>query len=183
MKTRNTARFHGITILELLIALTAVAFVILISVPGSSMVLEKYRMKKTSDNLVNSINSARYEALRRHSTVRICPSSNGKFCRRDGDWNQGWLVFSDGNGDRIAQEIELLESFEKPNENIRIFADGAVKSSASFNVAGLEGDNEAVNGSFMLCYLGSGEQAKNLFVNEEGWVEITNNDRKGCESV
>jgi type IV fimbrial biogenesis protein FimT len=176
-------RFHGITVLELLIALTAVAFVILITVPGSSMVLEKYRMKKTSDNLVNSINTARYEALRRHSTVRICPSSNGKFCRRDGDWNQGWLVFSDGNGDRIAQEIELLESFDKPNEHIRIFADGAVKSSASFNVSGLERNNEAVNGSFVLCYLGSNAQAKDLFVNEDGWVEISRNDSKGCESV
>lgn len=183
MKSRNTVCFHGMTILELLIALTAVAFVILITVPGSSMILEKYRMKQTSDNLVNSINNARYEALRRHSTVRICPSSNGRFCRRDGDWNQGWLVFSDGNGDRIAQEIELLETIEKPNENIRIFANGAVKTIASFNVSGLEGDNEAVNGSFILCYLGSSARAKDLFVNQDGWVEIARRDSRGCESA
>lgn len=183
MKFKIKAGDHGMTVLELLIALTAVAIVILISVPGSSMLLENYRMKKASDNLVNSINTAKYEALRRHSTVRVCPSSNGKFCRRDADWNQGWLIFSDGNGDGIAQEIEFLESFKAPNESVRITAEGAVRSTASFTVSGLVEDNEAMTGSFMLCYLGSDLQSRNLLISEDGWVQITKNDSKGCDSA
>lgn len=183
MKYSKRTRVLGITVLEVLIALTAVAIVILISVPGSTMVVENYRMKTTSDNLVESIETARYEALRRHSTVRVCPSSNGRFCRRDGDWNQGWLVFSDGNGDKIAQEIELLEFFAGPNENIRIKAEGAVKATASFTVSGLVADQDSSIGSFSLCYLGSRSKTKSVIINEDGWVEIHKNENQGCESA
>ena len=136
MNTRHHRFTAGFTVLEVLILLTVIAIVILVSVPGSTMLLERYRLKSTSNDLSEGLNTAFIEAGRRSSTVRVCPSSNGRFCRRDADWNKGWLVFSDGNGDGLVQEFELLESFKPPHNSIRITARGAVESMASFRTGG-----------------------------------------------
>ena len=39
---------RGLTVVELLIILAAIAIVVMISVPGSTVVLEHYRLKATS---------------------------------------------------------------------------------------------------------------------------------------
>ena len=184
MRHRHPSFPSGITVLEVLIGLTVIAIVILVSVPGSTMLLERYRLKSASGNLADGLNTAFTEAERRSSTVRVCPSSNGRFCRRDGDWTKGWLVFSDGNGDGIVQEFELLDSFEPPNENIRITAGGAVESMASFHIGGLIGDAEAATGTFEICHLGSDAPARTIRIDPEGWVHMSENeDSVGCGSA
>ena len=181
MKLRHRVFLRGITVLEVQIALTVIAIVILVSVPGSTMVLERQRLKSASGNLAQGLNTALIEAGRRSSIVRVCPSSNGRFCRRDGDWSKGWLVFSDGNGDGIVQEIELLETFDPPNENIRVTAKGAVQSQASFHTSGLVGNEESTTGQFDICHLGSNAPTRTILIDEEGWVRLkTNEISAGC---
>ena len=173
----------GMTVLELLIILTALAIVILISVPGASYLLETYRLKQATTQLVDSLNRAQSEAISRASVVRVCPSSDGRFCRRDGDWSQGWLVFSDGNGDGVVHDIELLQSFDAPHESVRILAEGAVVNKASFNASGLVEDNDSQSGEFRICYLGSNSRVKSITVSPDGWVEMTRTGAKGCKSI
>ncbi len=175
-------RHHGLTVVELLIILTAIAIVVLVSVPGSSVVLEHFRLKSASSDLISALNLARGEALVRGSTVRVCPSSNGRFCRRDGDWSQGWLVYTDGNGDHSVQEIELIESFSAPNESIRIFAEGAVQKTASFHVAGLVPEDSSQQGQFHMCHLGSNSKPRVVAIDSEGFVQIIPVRTKGCRS-
>ncbi|MBT8059559.1 MAG: GspH/FimT family pseudopilin [Gammaproteobacteria bacterium] len=183
MKSRHRMFLRGITVLEVLIALTVIAIVILVSVPGSTMVLERHRLKSASGNLSKGLSTALIEAGRRSSIVRVCPSSNGRFCRRDGDWSKGWLVFSDGNGDGIVQDIELLETFQPPNENIRITAKGAVQSMASFHTNGLVGDEASATGRFDICHLGSKAPTRIILIDEEGWVNLRTDDSSaGCGS-
>ena len=79
---------------------------------------------------------AREEAIKRSSTVRVCPSANGRFCRSDGNWDQGWLVYTDGNADGAVQEIELIQAFPAPSEQIHIVAGGGLPPER--NVGGLE---------------------------------------------
>ena len=163
----------GMTVIELLIILAAIAIVVMISVPGSTMVLEHYRLKSTSSDLVGGLNLAKGEALKRNSTVRVCPSSNGRFCRTDGNWNHGWLVYSDGNGDGTVQEIELIEAFPSPGEHVWIMASGAVENIASFTLAGLVPENEYQSGEFHICHKGAEYRAKTISVDQDGWVEAS----------
>lgn len=174
-KTRTTPAHSrkGMTVIELLIILAAIAIVVLISVPGSTMVLEHYRLKSTSSDLVGGLNLAKGEALKRNSTVRVCPSSNGRFCRTDGNWNHGWLVYSDGNADGTVQEIEFIEAFQAPGEQVWIVASGAVESVASFTLAGLVPENEYQSGEFHICHKGAESRAKTVSIDQDGWVEAS----------
>ena len=161
----------GMTLIEVLIILSAIAIVVMISVPGSTMVLEHYRLKSASGDLLSSLNIAREEAIKRSSTVRVCPSANGRFCRSDGNWDQGWLVYTDGNADGAVQEIELIQSFPAPSEHIHIVAGGAVENSASFTVSGLIDQNKYVSGEFHVCHDGIESRAKTIQIDSDGWVQ------------
>lgn len=182
-KKRNQGQnsaLEGMTVVELLIIVAAFAVVILIAVPGSSLVVEHYRLKAASSKLVEGLNLARGEALRRGSTVRVCPSANGRFCRSDGDWAQGWLVYTDGNGDGTVQEIELIQAYEAPNENIRVIAKGAAEEGASFTVAGLMPANASHSAEFILCHLGSDADSRTILIDAEGWVSLVSTTPEAC---
>ena len=170
----------GLTVVELLIILAALAIVILVAVPGTSMVVERLRLKSASAELVSSLNLARTEAVRRGSTVRVCPSSNGRFCRKDGDWDHGWLVYTDGNADGVVQDIELIEAFQGPNEHILISASGAAVTAASFTVSGLVQANDTDHAEFLLCHEGSGARPRRVTIDSEGWVSLSSVDGVAC---
>jgi type IV fimbrial biogenesis protein FimT len=179
-QTNREQPWLGMTVVELLIFVAALAVVILLAVPGSSMLVEHYRLKAASSNLVEGLNLARGEALKRGSTVRVCPSSNGRFCRSDGDWVQGWLVYTDGNGDGVVQDIELIRAFAGPNVNVRIISKGAAESSVSFTVAGLVPANGSDSGEFVLCHAGSERGARTILVDAEGWVSLASDSAAAC---
>ncbi|MBT8040283.1 MAG: hypothetical protein HKO85_07170 [Xanthomonadales bacterium] len=166
-------RQHGLTVIELLIILAAIAIVVMISVPSSSMVLEHYRLKAASSDLASSLNLAKGEALKRNSTVKVCPSSNGRFCRNDGNWNHGWLVYSDGNGDGTVQEIEFIEASKSPSPRVRVVAIGAVHDVAGFTLAGLVPSDGEEQGEFHICHEGLNSRAKVIRVDAEGWIQVS----------
>lgn len=179
---RRDRILEGMTVVELLIIVAALAVVILIAVPGSSMLIENYRLKSASTALVEGLNLARGEALRRGSAVRVCPSSNGRFCRSDGDWTQGWLVYTDGNGDGTVQEIEMIRAFEGPNQNVRVVARGAAENGVSFTIAGMLPDNDSNEAEIVLCHAGSGADSRTILIDAEGWVSLQTTPSGACSA-
>ena len=162
---------QGLTVLEMLIILAAIAVVVLIAVPGSDMLLEKYRLKATYSELLEGLELAKSEAQVRSSTVIMCPSSNGHSCRIDRNWNHGWLVFTDGNGNGTAQDIEFIQAFKAPNQKIRIVASGAVEAAAAFTATGLVEQNGTQAGQFRICLQDSDAPPRIMNVDEDGWVQ------------
>lgn len=156
----------------MLIILAATAIVVMVSVPGSTLLLEKYRLKTTERSLLKSLELAKLEAQHRSSTVIVCPSSNGHSCRRDADWNHGWVVFSDGNGNGTVQDIELIESVTAPHERIVIRAAGATKSRASFTLTGLVSDHDSGTGQFIICMKDSGAAPRLVEIEADGWIKM-----------
>jgi type IV fimbrial biogenesis protein FimT len=178
--TDSKTRSHGLTVVELLIVITAIAIVILLAVPGSSVALEYYRLKSASENLIEGLNLAKGESLIRNSTVKVCPSSNGRFCRSDGNWSDGWLVYSDGNADGTVDEIELIQAYKAPNEHVSITASGAVTTVAAFTIAGLSPDHDSQSGEFRICHSGAKSEQKIISIDAEGWVRMLPSGQKGC---
>ena len=170
-ENKRGERTQGLTVLELLITLAAIGIIVLVAVPGSDILLEKYRLKSASSAMMTGLEMARTEAGARGSTVVLCPSSNGHTCRTDGDWNHGWLVFSDGNGNGTVEDIELIRSFTAPNPKIRINADGAVQKRAAFTTTGLVGNNDAPGGRFQICLRESDAPATLVSIDADGWVQ------------
>lgn len=163
----------GWSVVEMLITITAVSVVLMISAPGINSMVQKYHVNNTSDLLHSSLVTAQTESARRSSTVRVCPSSDGLNCRTDGDWNRGWVVFSDGNANFKPDTIEIIEVFGPPNKNINIFATGAFADRASFNRAGLVQENDASTGSFKVCYdAEDAEFSSSISSDETGIIEV-----------
>jgi len=155
----------------MMIILAAIGVVVLVAVPGSTFLIEKYRMKVASASIITGLELARSEASARSSTVVLCPSSNGHTCRNDSDWSFGWLVFSDANGNGTVEDIELIRAFEAPSQKIHITAGGAVQNRAAFTAAGLNPDNNARFGQFQLCPEEAEKTATLVTVDTDGWVQ------------
>jgi type IV fimbrial biogenesis protein FimT len=162
----------GLTVIEVLIAFSVFAVVLLIAAPNVSSLVQDHYIKNAGSDLFASLSLAKSEAVRRHSTVRLCPSSDGKSCRADGDWNKGWLVFTDGNANGVPDEIELIQAFAPPSRKVRIVASGALMDTASFTVAGLSRNNESDTGSFKVCHANSGSSHREVTVDQDGWAEV-----------
>jgi type IV fimbrial biogenesis protein FimT len=170
----------GFSVIDFMVALAALAIVIMVAVPTASALVEKHRLKSASGNLVSGISIARSESDVRSMVVRLCPSSNGHTCRADGNWNHGWLVYSDGNGDGAAQDIELIKVFEAPDSKIRIIAKGAVESGVSFTTAGLMQNQQTTGGEFLVCLSGSNTAPNRVSVDREGWVSSRPGEDAAC---
>jgi len=178
----NDSQQWGMTAIELLIGLAVAAVVLLVAIPGTSLLIERHQLKSASTDLVNSLYLARSEAQIRASTVRVCPSDDGRSCRSDGDWTHGWLVFSDGNGDGVAQDIELLEAFESPGESIRITASGAAQNSAAFTATGLVREHDAASGRLVLCPVAHSAPSRVIAIDADGWVSMEPGNTHACEN-
>jgi len=168
------------TAIELLMYLAVMGLVILLAVPASSMLVERHRLKSTSGHLVSGLYLAKSEAQARASTVRVCPSEDGISCRPNGDWSSGWVVFSDGNGDGVPQEIEVLDTFQATRDHVHILASGATRDSAAFTATGLVGSDESSRGRFVLCPARLHSDPQVIEIDADGWVSVQLAHEDGC---
>jgi type IV fimbrial biogenesis protein FimT len=176
------SRQRGMTAIELLIGLAVATVVLLVAIPGTSLLIERHRLKSASTDLVSSLYLARSEAQIRASTVKVCPSDDGRSCRSDGDWTRGWLVFSDGNGDDVVQDIELLEAFESPGESVRIMASGAARNRAAFTATGLVREHDAASGRLVVCPVEHSAPSRVIAIDADGWVSMEPGTTRACET-
>jgi type IV fimbrial biogenesis protein FimT len=177
---RRWTKNQGLTVLEMMIVLAAIAVIFAVAVPGTAFLADKYHMQVASASIITGLELARSEASARSSTVVMCPSSNGHTCRKDSDWSLGWLVFSDGNGDGDVQDIELIKAFAAPSQKIHIQADGAVHSRAAFTTTGLNPDNNSESGQFQICPGDPAQTATLVTVDSDGWVQKISTRNAHC---
>ena len=93
-------RSGGCTLVELMVTVAVVAIVSVVAYPNFQSVLRSNRVATASNELVSSLSLARVEALRSPGGAGVCASADGQTCGTD--WNAGWMVWVDtnGNGER-----------------------------------------------------------------------------------
>lgn len=101
---------RGFTLLELLITITVLGLVLGIGVPGFRDLVLNNRQASAVNELVTALQVARSEAITRNiaapMTVSVCASNDGTSC--SGTWADGWIVFTDGNGDGAFASGDLV---------------------------------------------------------------------------
>lgn len=115
MTRRHTT---GFTLLELMVTVTIAAILLALALPSFQSSMRSNRVATATNELLASLALARSEAVRNTRGAGICASADGASCGID--WNSGWLVWTDlnGNGAVDAGENVVRYSQGKPSTAI-----------------------------------------------------------------
>lgn len=104
--------------MELMVTVAIMAIVAAMAYPSFADTLRSNYASTTTNELLGSLALARSEAIRANGFAGICPSATGTSC--GGDWNGGWLVWLNDNGDGIVNPGErvLRYSQAKPKADV-----------------------------------------------------------------
>lgn len=91
--------YQGVTLIELMVAITVLAVLAGIGIPAFSNLMRSSQIAAEANNLVAALTLARSEAMKRGVRVSVCPSNGDPDDGCTDDWGDGYLVFSDDFGD------------------------------------------------------------------------------------
>ena len=97
---------RGFTLIELMVALAVLSTLMVVGVPAFQTFVQNNRQTSEQNSLVLSLLSGRSEAVKANVPVVICTSKDGATCRDCdsnpgptdadcGNWEDGWIVFTD----------------------------------------------------------------------------------------
>jgi len=90
---------RGFTLLELIIIIGILGMTMAFAAPGLSTMIKNNRILSDANDFVAALQFAKGEAASRTNWVTMCKkNAAGTACVAGGDWQQGWIVFSDING-------------------------------------------------------------------------------------
>lgn len=76
-KSGACARARGFTLVELMITVAIAAILLVIAVPSFNHIINANRLTTTANILVNALNTARMEAIKRNASVQFCGNTTG----------------------------------------------------------------------------------------------------------
>ena len=156
-------KYHGFTLLELLLTIAIVAILGAISIPYLHDIATQHRRIVEQKRLVSAINTARSMAISHGRFVTLCPSVDNRRCTSD--WQQPLMIFIDGDiKAEVDQQDYLLRAINDLSYGTLQLKAFPSKRYFRFHPDGFT-DNQ--NGTFSYCYQHQGWQ---LIVNRAGRV-------------
>lgn len=102
----------GFTLIELLIAMTIMGVIVAMSYPSFSNLWVGNRLYVLANNLVSTIDYARFEAQRQNGFVGMCSSTDSSTCSgssgSNGNWTSNYFVYQDANSNQLFDTGERI---------------------------------------------------------------------------
>lgn len=157
-----TGRNKGFTLIELMVTIAIAAILVTAGVPAFNQFVQENRMAAQVNSLVHALNIARSEAVSENTTTVVCASSDQVNCTTD--WNKGWIVFADKDGDGKVESGELLHVFPAIDGGNTLTT--TVATSIGYEPSGLS----TTSGTFTLCDGGGDVAARAVIVSPAGAI-------------
>ncbi len=122
----------GLTMLELMIVLIMVSILAALAGPSFTGSINRSQVNSMRDGLAGAFQFARSEALKRKAPVTACSSSDQATC--SGGWQNGWIVFSDTDGDGALDGGEEILQVEYSENGVNAYSSAA--NSVTFSSIG-----------------------------------------------
>jgi len=89
----------GFTLIELMVTISVLAVLLGIGVPSFRNMIEGNRITTVANDLVNGLQFARSEAIKRGANVTLCSTNDQDTC--SGAWTNGWVARGAGGALRV----------------------------------------------------------------------------------
>ncbi len=138
----------GLTLIELLVALSVLIIVVSLTAPSLQQLLLKQRLNNLNNRLLINLTQARSEAIRRGQYVFFCAAGQNQACAVDQkNWHNGWLLFVDLDLNRQYSPADILLA-EEPSLKSPLILNWNRSRGVRFDP---RGQTVGFNGSFNLC--------------------------------
>ena len=163
----------GYTLIELMSMLAVVSILVSIGLPMMNVFFDSNRMISNTNDLVAGLNIARSEAIKQQIRVTLCQSADSASCTGSGQWEDGWIVFQDPNGNATVDGgeriLRLNAGVDGGQVTIRSNDVGnLIANSVSFTSRGLPKalNGGSQSGTFRIC------DKRGLKVNADGTTTV-----------
>ncbi len=156
----------GFTLLELLLVISIAAILLIIGIPAFQDFGTRQRMDAAINALHSHLALARNEAIRFNAHIIVCPGDIDHGCSGNSDWSDGWIVFSDFNGDSQYQNLETVHRIEAGLEQMVIHSSSGRQNLHFFP----NGSAPGSNGSITLCDRRGPAHARKLVISNSGRI-------------
>lgn len=175
----------GLTLIELLIVVVLAMLLLGLAAPAFHGSLQRLRLQAAVNDLQAGIDLTRSQAIARGGKVLMAPlEASGA------DWQSGWAIFIDHNGNRRPDAGEpLLYRHDALREDIAItskFTSGNAPTYIAYNAAGRTcSAASSLTARWGTLSLKQGEQARKIIINMLGRVRVCDPgpDGEGCSSA
>ena len=176
---------RGWSLLELLVVLVLLA--VLLTLGGTSLtpLRQKYQLQAQAQDLLSTLALARSEAVKRGVRATACVSSDGVYCQSNGNWEQGWLLFEDTDGNALRSDVEaLIQVHGALPAGIRARGNSTVARFVSYgpNSRSLQISGAFQSGTITLCRVSAlSTMGWNLVINPVGTARLEAATLASCD--
>ena len=136
---------RGFTLIEVMVVVSILAVLIAIAAPSFTPMIERWRVQQVVKQLEDTLYYGRSEAIKRSGRVVIQKLPNSASCTTASttEWDCGWFVCDDTNGNGTCQTTEpVLQRYDTP-ANIQVTRPSGTGATIQLNRWGL------VNGAWL----------------------------------
>ena len=159
--------------IELMAILVVISILVTVGVPLMNVFFDNNRMISNTNELVGGLHVARSEAIKQQMRVTLCQSNNQATCTGSGQWEDGWIVFQDPNGNVTVDGGERILRVNAGADGQLITirsndANNQITNSVTFTSRGLPKalNGGAQSGTFRIC------DSRGLKVNADGATTV-----------
>lgn len=126
----------GVTLVEIVVALAIASGLLMLTGLSTRDWLPRMYQRHHAEALVQAMQLARSEAIKRGHRVDVCPSANLATCDA-GPWHHGWIVFADADRDGQRDPAESVVRVEPAvGHGVTVRANRPVARYVSFTAEG-----------------------------------------------